>query len=231
MTAAEGARPPIRVVVADDEGLIRSGITKILTSAGDIEVVAEAGDGHTTVEAVRRHRPDVVLLDIRMPVLDGLGALEEIQRLATDTRVVMLTTFDADDYVATALRTGASGFILKDSTPGELIGAVRSVADGQAYLSPKVTRRVVDRFKDQSAALDPSAATRVARLTDRERDVLVLLAEGLPNHAIAKRLFMAEASIRTYVSRILTKLGCANRVQAALLAHHAGLLRPDDTGR
>jgi DNA-binding NarL/FixJ family response regulator len=230
-----GRPASIRVVIADDEGLIRTGIGRILASAGDIEVVAEAADGRAAVEAVRRHRVDVVLLDIRMPVLDGLAALEEIQRLTTDTRVVMLTTFGADDYISRALRSGASGFILKDSTPTELISAVRSVADGHAYLSPKVTRRVVDHLSGGTGVLDPGAATRAATraatLTDRERDVLVLLADGLPNHAIAKRLFMTEASIRTYVSRILAKLDCVNRVQAALLAHHAGLLRPDDTGR
>jgi DNA-binding NarL/FixJ family response regulator len=228
---ASGKPAGIRVVIADDEELIRTGINRILSSAGDIEVVAEAADGHAAVEAVRRHRVDVLLLDIRMPALDGLAVLEEIKRLATDTRVVVLTTFGIDDYIARALRSGALGFLLKDSTPGELIAAVRSVADGHAYLSPKVTRHVVDHFSMRADTLDPGAATRIATLTDRERDVLVQLAEGLPNHAIAKRLFMTEASIRTYVSRILAKLGCANRVQAALLAHHAGLLRPDDTGR
>jgi DNA-binding NarL/FixJ family response regulator len=221
----------IRVLVADDDRLVRTGIRTILTSAGDIEVVAEAEDGHAAVEAARRHRPDVALLDIRMPVLDGLDALVELHRLVPGTKVVMLTTFGADDYISRALRSGSSGFILKDSTPDELIGAVRSVASGQAYLSPKVTRRVVDQLSSGTGVPDPDAARRVAALAERERDILTLLAEGLPNSAIAQRLYMSEATVRTYVSRILAKLDCANRVQAAILAHEAGLLRPDDTGQ
>jgi DNA-binding NarL/FixJ family response regulator len=221
----------IRVLVADDDRLVRTGIRTILTSAGDIEVVAEAEDGHAAVEAARQHRPDVALLDIRMPVLDGLDALAELQRLVPGTKVVMLTTFGADDYISRALRSGSSGFILKDSTPDELIGAVRSVASGQAYLSPKVTRRVVDQLSSRTGVPDPDAARRAAALAERERDILTLLAEGLPNSAIAQRLYMSEATIRTYVSRILTKLDCDNRVQAAILAHEAGLLRPDDTSQ
>lgn len=221
----------IRVLVADDDRLVRTGISTILTSAGDIEVVAEAEDGHAAVEAARRHRPDVALLDIRMPVLDGLETLAELHRLVPGTKVVMLTTFGADDYISRALRSGSSGFILKDSTPDELIGAVRSVASGQAYLSPKVTRRVVDQLSSGTGVPDPDAVRRVATLAERERDILTLLAEGLPNSAIAQRLYMSEATIRTYVSRILTKLDCVNRVQAAILAHEAGLLRPDDTSQ
>jgi DNA-binding NarL/FixJ family response regulator len=221
----------IRVLVADDDRLVRTGIRTILTSAGDIEVVAEAEDGHAAVEAARQHRPDVALLDIRMPVLDGLDALAELQRLVPGTKVVMLTTFGADDYISRALRSGSSGFILKDSTPDELIGAVRSVASGQAYLSPKVTRRVVDQLSSGTGVPDPDAARRVAALAERERDILTLLAEGLSNGAIAQRLYMSEATIRTYVSRILAKLDCDNRVQAAILAHEAGLLRPDDTSQ
>jgi DNA-binding NarL/FixJ family response regulator len=221
----------IRVLVADDDRLVRTGIRTILTSAGDIEVVAEAEDGHAAVEAARQHRPDVALLDIRMPVLDGLDALAELQRLVPGTKVVMLTTFGADDYISRALRSGSSGFILKDATPDELIGAVRSVASGQAYLSPKVTRRVVDQLSSGTGVPDPDAARRVAALAERERDILTLLAEGLSNGAIAQRLYMSEATIRTYVSRILAKLDCDNRVQAAILAHEAGLLRPDDTSQ
>jgi DNA-binding NarL/FixJ family response regulator len=173
----------------------------------------------------------VALLDIRMPVLDGLDALAELQRLVPGTKVVMLTTFGADDYISRALRSGSSGFILKDATPDELIGAVRSVASGQAYLSPKVTRRVVDQLSSGTGVPDPDAARRVAALAERERDILTLLAEGLSNGAIAQRLYMSEATIRTYVSRILAKLDCDNRVQAAILAHEAGLLRPDDTSQ
>jgi DNA-binding NarL/FixJ family response regulator len=219
----------IRVLIADDDPLVRTGIRTILTSSGDIEVVAEAEDGHAAVEAARGHRPDVALLDIRMPILDGLDALAELHRLVPATRVVMLTTFGTDDYITRALRSGSSGFILKDSAPDELIGAVRSVASGQAYLSPTVTRRVVDQLSSGTSVADPDAARRVAALA--ERDILALLAEGLPNSAIAQRLYMSEATIRTYVSRILTKLDCDNRVQAAILAHEAGLLRPDDTSQ
>jgi DNA-binding NarL/FixJ family response regulator len=221
----------IRVLIADDDPLVRTGIRTILTSAGDIEVVAEAEDGHAAVEAARRHRPDVALLDIRMPILDGLDALAELHRLVPATRVVMLTTFGTDDYITRALRSGSSGFILKDSAPDELIGAVRSVASGQAYLSPTVTRRVVDQLSSGTGVADPDATRRIAALAERERDILALLAEGLPNSAIAQRLYMSEATIRTYVSRILTKLDCDNRVQAAILAHEAGLLRPDDTSQ
>ncbi len=216
-------------MIADDDHLVRTGIRTILTSAGDIEVVAEAGDGRAAVEAARRHRPDIALVDIRMPVLDGLVALVELRRLNPAPKVIMLTTFAVDDYVDRALRGGASGFVLKDSTPEELIGAVRSVADDHAYLSPKVTRRVVDGFA--AASPDPDATRLVAGLTAAERDILALLAEGLRNSTIAERTHMTEATIRTYVSRILTKLGCANRVQAAILAHRTGLLTPDDTGR
>lgn len=166
-----------------------------------------------------------------MPVLDGLVALEQLRRLIPSTRVVMLTTFGADEYIGRALQAGASGFILKGSAPDELIAAVRSVAEGHAYLSPKVSRRVLDRRSHGTAAPDPGAVQRIAELTARERDVLVQLAEGLPNSAIGERLHMTEATIRTYVSRILAKLDCENRVQAAILAHHAGLLSPDDTNR
>jgi DNA-binding NarL/FixJ family response regulator len=219
----------IRVLVADDEPLIRAGIRAVLNSAGDLEVVAEAEDGRAAIEAARSHRPDVALLDIRMPVLDGLATLAELQRSAPGLKVVMVSTFATDEHVSRALRSGSAGFIVKDSAPHELIAAVRSAAAGNAYLSPKVTRQVVDQLAAGAKVPDPDAADRVAVLTNRERDILLLLAEGLPNNTIARRLHMSEATIRTYVSRILAKLQCENRVQAAILAHNAGLSRPDDT--
>lgn len=226
-----GNRRSIRVLVADDEPLIRAGIRAVLTSADDIEVVAEAEDGRAAIEATRRHRPDVVLLDIRMPVLDGLTVLTELRCTTPTSKILMLSTFGVDTYVSRALRSGSAGFVLKDSAPDELIKAVRSVAAGDAYLSPRAARHVVDQFAAVAEIYNPDDIGRVATLANRERDILVLLAEGLQNSVIADRLHMTEATIRTYVSRILAKLGCENRVQAAILAHRAGLLRPDDTSR
>ncbi|GHF30950.1 DNA-binding response regulator [Streptomyces mashuensis] len=214
----------IRVLIADDEPLIRAGIRMILTSADDIEVVAEAANGREAVELARRHRVDVALLDIRMPVLDGLSALAELGRAAPGVRVLILTTFGERENVLRALREGGAGFLLKDSAPGELIGAVRAAAGGDAYLSPAATRHVADSLADGAAAgRDTEARRRVAALGEREREVLALLGQGLSNADAGRRLHMSEATIKTYVSRILAKLGCENRVQAALLARDAGL--------
>ncbi|WP_327284348.1 MULTISPECIES: response regulator transcription factor [unclassified Streptomyces] len=214
----------IRVVIADDEPLIRAGIRMILTSAPDIDVVAEAANGREAVDLARAHAPDVMLLDIQMPVLDGLTALGELGRAAPQVRALILTTFGERENVLRALGSGGAGFLLKDSAPGELIGAVRAAAAGDAYLSPGATRHVVDQLASgRGAARAEEARRRVAELSERERGVLALLGEGLSNADAGRRLHMSEATVKTYVSRILSKLGCENRVQAALLARDAGL--------
>ncbi|MFF3084833.1 response regulator [Streptomyces nojiriensis] len=214
----------IRVVIADDEPLIRAGIRMILTSAPDIEVVAEAANGREAVDLARSHAPDVMLLDIQMPVMDGLTALGELRRAVPEVRALILTTFGEKENVLRALGEGGAGFLLKDSAPGELIGAVRAAAAGDAYLSPGATRHVVDQLASGKAAARGEVARRqVAELSDRERGVLALLGEGLSNAEAGRRLHMSEATVKTYVSRILAKLDCENRVQAALLARDAGL--------
>ncbi|MET7753528.1 response regulator transcription factor [Streptomyces sp. NPDC005389] len=218
------AGQPIRVVIADDEPLIRAGIRMILTSDPEIEVVAEAANGREAVEATRAHAADVVLLDIQMPVLDGLSALPEMRRAAPAARVIVLTTFGERDNVLRTLEHGGAGFLLKDTAPAELIRAVRAAAAGDAYLSPAATRHVVERLATgREAARAEEARGRVAGLSEKERDVLALLGEGLSNADAGKRLHMSEATVKTYVSRILAKLDCENRVQAALLARDAGL--------
>ncbi|GGS00160.1 DNA-binding response regulator [Streptomyces nojiriensis] len=214
----------IRVVIADDEPLIRAGIRMILTSAPDIEVVAEAANGREAVDLARSHAPDVMLLDIQMPVMDGLTALGELRRAVPQVRALILTTFGEKENVLRALGEGGAGFLLKDSAPGELIGAVRAAAAGDAYLSPGATRHVVDQLASGKAAVRGEVARRqVAELSERERGVLALLGEGLSNAEAGRRLHMSEATVKTYVSRILAKLDCENRVQAALLARDAGL--------
>ncbi|MFJ4871213.1 response regulator [Streptomyces sp. NPDC088757] len=218
------AGQPIRVVIADDEPLIRAGIRMILNSDPEIQVVGEAADGRAAVEAARAHAADVVLLDIQMPVLDGLSALPELRRAAPAARVVVLTTFGERENVLRALEYGGAGFLLKDTAPAELIGAVRAAAAGDAYLSPAATRHVVERLaRGREAARAEEARGRVAALSEKERDVLALLGEGLSNADAGKRLHMSEGTVKTYVSRILAKLDCENRVQAALLARDAGL--------
>ncbi|MDV5146940.1 response regulator transcription factor [Streptomyces sp. SBC-4] len=218
------AGQPIRVVIADDEPLIRAGIRMILISDPDIEVVAEAADGRAAVEVARAHAADVVLLDIQMPVLDGLSALPELRRAAPAARVIVLTTFGERENVLRALEHGGAGFLLKDTAPAELIRAVRAAAAGDAYLSPAATRHVVERLATgREAARSEQARVRVAALSEKERDVLAVLGEGLSNADAGRRLHMSEATVKTYVSRILAKLDCENRVQAALLARDAGL--------
>ncbi|KOG28060.1 response regulator transcription factor [Streptomyces wedmorensis] len=218
------AGQPIRVVIADDEPLIRAGIRMILISDPEIEVVGEAANGREAIEAARAHAADVVLLDIQMPVLDGLSAMPELRRAAPAARVIVLTTFGERENVLRALEHGGAGFLLKDTAPAELIGAVRAAAAGDAYLSPAATRHVVERLATgREAARSEQARVRVAALSEKERDVLALLGEGLSNADAGKRLHMSEATVKTYVSRILAKLDCENRVQAALLARDAGL--------
>jgi DNA-binding NarL/FixJ family response regulator len=214
----------IRVLVADDEPLIAAGIRTVLESAGDIAVVAEAGNGLAAVEEAVRHRPDVALLDIRMPLLDGLAAAERLRRRAPQVRTVVLTSYGAEPNVLRAIQTGACGFVLKNCTPEELIGAVRAAHGGEAYLSPAVTRLVLGLVAPAQAARQRQAAARLAALAPREADVARLVAEGLPNADIGRRLGMSEPSVKTYVSRVLAKLDCANRVQAALLVRDAAIL-------
>ncbi|MEU9195146.1 response regulator transcription factor [Streptomyces hundungensis] len=216
--------PQIRVVIADDEPLIRAGIRMILTSDREIDVVAEAANGREAVELARSHAVDVVLLDIQMPEMDGLNALAELRRTVPAARVIILTTFGERENVLRALEHGGAGFLLKDTAPAELIRAVRAAAAGDAYLSPGATRHVVDQLATgRAAARAEEARRRVGVLSERERDVLALLGEGLSNADAGKRIHMSEATVKTYVSRILAKLDCENRVQAALLARDAGL--------
>nr|WP_272925405.1 response regulator transcription factor [Streptomyces sp. SID4921] len=217
-------RVVIRVLVADDEPLIRAGIRMILSSADDIDVVAEAADGREAVELARSQRIDVALMDIQMPVMDGLTALGELRRAAPQVRVLILTTFGERHNVLRALTGGSAGFLLKDSAPAELMRAVRAAAGGEAYLSPGATRHVVDSLASGGAPQRAEdARRRLEKLTDRERDVLALLGEGLSNADAGQRIHMSEATVKAYVSRILAKLECENRVQAALLARDAGL--------
>ncbi|RKE17659.1 response regulator transcription factor [Streptomyces sp. TLI_171] len=214
----------IRVLVADDEPLIRAGIRMILTSAEDIEVVGEAPDGAEALRLARALAADVLLLDIRMPVLDGLSALAELPRAAPGTRAIVLTTFGERENVLRAITSGGAGFLLKDTAPAELIQAVRAAATGHAFLSPAATRHIVDSLADgPAAARGEQARRKLAVLTAREREVVDLLGEGLSNADTGARLHMSEATVKTYVSRILAKLACENRVQAALLARDAAL--------
>ncbi|MDT0321598.1 response regulator transcription factor [Streptomyces millisiae] len=217
----DAERASVRVLLADDEPLIVAGLRTVLQAAPGIRVVAEAGDGRAAVDAALRHRVDVALLDISMPALDGLGALEELQRRAPGVRAVMLTAFGAEPNVLRALQAGAAGFLLKNCTPQELVAAVRAAHGGDAYLSPPVTRLLLGRVTPQAARRRREAAELLARLTAREADVVRLVAEGLSNAEIAGRLRMSELSIKTYVSRALGKLDCANRVQVALLVRDA----------
>ena len=219
----------IRVLLADDQALVRAGFRALLNAEPDIEVVGEAADGVEAVRLTHEQRPDVVLMDIRMPGVDGL---EATRRIAADpelseTRVVILTTFELDEYVFEALRTGASGFLVKDTEPVELLRGVRAVAAGDALLSPSVTRRVIGEFATPGArgrAVDPPQ--EFAQLTDREREVMVLVAEGLSNDEIAARLVISPATAKTHVSRAMVKLGARDRAQLVVYAYEAGLIRP-----
>ncbi|MEU8230927.1 response regulator transcription factor [Actinoplanes sp. NPDC048967] len=215
----------LRVVVADDQALVRAGFRMILTADG-IEVVAEATNGAEAVDAVRRHRPDVVLMDIRMPEMDGLAATRQIlSGTGAAPRVIMLTTFDLDHYVYAALTAGASGFLLKDVTPEHLVNAVRLVRDGDAMLAPTITRRLVERFAQRDADV-PVVHRDLSVLTPRELEVLGLLARGLSNSELAGRLHLSEATVKTHVARILAKLGLRDRVQAVVVAYRTGLVNP-----
>ncbi|RFS83856.1 DNA-binding response regulator [Actinomadura spongiicola] len=216
----------IRALLADDETMIRAGVRAILAADPGIDVVAEASDGHEAIDLTLRHRPRVALLDIRMPRLDGLAAAAELRRVAPDTAVIMLTTFGEDEYIARALAGGASGFLLKSGDPHELIAGVRAVADGAAYLSPKVAHRVITELGGGrlTGVARERSRRRTAGLTPRERDVLALLGAGLSNAEIAARLHLVEGTVKAYVSAILTRLDVRNRVQAAVIAYEAGLV-------
>ncbi len=231
-----GPPAPIRVLVVDDQELVRSGFCVILDAADGITVVGEAANGEAAVSQVAAHEPDVVLMDIRMPGMDGLEATRLITRgpaaarsagsgPATPPKVVMLTTFDLDDYVYEALRAGASGFLLKDSPRHDLIAAVRAAAAGDALLAPSVTRRLIEAFARRPPETMPSPS-RLASLTARERDVLLLLARGRSNAEIASVLFVSEATVKTHVGNLLAKLGLRDRVQAVILAYETGIVVP-----
>jgi DNA-binding NarL/FixJ family response regulator len=221
------------VLLADDQGLVRAGFRALLDDAGDIEVVGEAGDGAAAVDLARSTRPDVVLMDIRMPVLDGLEATRRIvaDELLAGVRVLVLTTFELDEYVFEALAAGASGFLLKNTDPMELLRAVRVVAEGDALLAPSVTRRLIAEFaaaRRQASA--PAAAVDLAALTEREREVMALAGAGLSNEEIAERLVVSPATARTHVSRAMVKLGARDRAQLVVFAYESGLVSPGHAG-
>jgi DNA-binding NarL/FixJ family response regulator len=216
----------IRVLLVDDQELVRTGFRMVLTDEEGIEVVGEAGNGREAISAVERHRPDVIVMDIRMPVMDGI---EATRRLATDEdppRVLVLTTFDADEHVVDALRAGASGFLLKDVTPADFVAAIRVVAAGDALIAPAVTRRLLDRFARLPMPSDAAHDDVLGQLTERELEVLKLVAEGLSNREIADRLVLAEPTIKTHVSHLLLKLDLRDRAQLVVLAYETGLVRP-----
>jgi DNA-binding NarL/FixJ family response regulator len=214
----------IRVVVADDQGMVRSGFSVLLNAQPDIEVIGEAVNGQEAVEQAAALSPDVILMDVRMPVLDGLQATRQITAKPDPPKILVLTTFDLDDYVYEALRAGASGFLLKDASANELADAVRLVAAGDALLAPGVTRRLIAEFARMGAPRSP--ARKLEGLTERESEVLALVAHGMSNQEIAGRLFVAEQTVKTHVSRILMKLGLRDRTQAVVLAYETGLVHP-----
>jgi DNA-binding NarL/FixJ family response regulator len=217
----------IRVVVADDQGMVRSGFSTLLNAQPDIEVIGEAVNGQDAIARAAELRPDVILMDVRMPVLDGLQATRRIAATDDPPRILILTTFDLDDYVYEALRAGASGFLLKDASAGELAEAVRVVAAGDGLLAPGVTRRLIAEFARMGGPRAP-ARKNIKDLTDRETEVLGLVARGMANGEIASYLVVAEQTVKTHVSRVLTKLGLRDRAQAVVFAYESGLVRPGD---
>jgi DNA-binding NarL/FixJ family response regulator len=212
----------VRVLLVDDDPLVRAGLRMILATAEDLEVVGEVDDGARAVAAVLKHRPDVVLMDIRMPEMDGITATAAVRRLDSPPQVVVLTTFQADEQVMSALRAGAAGFLLKDTPPAEIMSAVRLVASGEAMLSPSVTRTLLSHLGDaQASERRRNATQRLAMLTDREREVAVAVGSGASNAEVATSLFMSEATVKSHVSRLLVKLDVANRVHIAIVVHDA----------
>ncbi len=211
----------IRVLLADDDQLMRAGLRLIIEQTTDLAVCGEAGDGRQAVAAARRDRPDVVVMDVRMPVLDGIEATRQITAGADPPRVLILTTFELDEYVFSALQAGASGFLLKRSPPEQLIEGVRTVAAGDALLSPSVTRRLIEQFSSRPARTENP---RFAEMTEREREVLVAIARGLSNEELAETLFISANTVKTHVKRVLSKLGARDRVQAVVMAYEGGLM-------
>jgi DNA-binding NarL/FixJ family response regulator len=219
----------IRILLVDDQALVRAGFRMILDAEPEMEVVGEAGDGREAIDQVRALRPDIVLMDIRMPELDGLEATRRILESGDDApRILMLTTFDLDEYVYEALRAGASGFLLKDTPPEQLVSAIEVIAQGEALLSPTITRRVISEFVKGTGPKPQAQFPRLQELTAREREVLTLIARGLSNAEIAKTLFVSETTVKTHVARILMKLNLRDRVQAVVLAYESGTVQPGD---
>ncbi|QYN23067.1 response regulator transcription factor [Amycolatopsis sp. DSM 110486] len=212
------------VLICDDQELVRVGLRMIVDSQPDLDVVAEAGDGEEAVRIARERRPDLVLMDVRMPVLDGVAATERICAALPDVRVLVITTFDLDEYAYSALRAGASGFLVKDAPSDEMLVAIRGVLRGDAMVSPSVTRRLLDRY----LAGRPVESAELDSLTEREKDVLGLIARGLSNGEIAGKLFIGETTVKTHVGRVLAKLGLRDRVHAVVFAYESGLVRPGD---
>ncbi|GAA1990535.1 response regulator transcription factor [Nocardiopsis rhodophaea] len=232
-TIGNNLHMPISVLLVDDQPLLRTGFRLILESEPEISIVGEASDGHEAIASTKRLLPDVVLMDIRMPGKDGIDATREILRWSHETgreiRVLVLTTFDLDEYVVEALRAGASGFLLKDVPPDELVGAIRVVFDGAAIVAPTITRRLLDRFADKLPSTREQPAPRLDHLTEREREVLRLLARGLSNAEIARRLVVSETTVKTHVGNVLTKLDLRDRVQAVVHAYETGIIRPGES--
>jgi DNA-binding NarL/FixJ family response regulator len=216
----------IRVLIADDQALVRSGFRMILEARDDLEVVGEAENGERAIGLARELEPDVVLMDVRMPVLDGVGATRRLLEAGSSARVIILTTFDLDEYVFEALRAGASGFLLKDVQPAQLVEAIRVVASGEALLAPSVTRRLLDRFAASLEASERKPPPELDSLTPRELEILRLVAGGLSNAEIARKLVLSKTTVKTHVSSVLRKLRLRDRVQAVVLAYEAGLVRP-----
>jgi DNA-binding NarL/FixJ family response regulator len=217
----------IRVAIVDDDALIREGLRMIVEQAGDLEVVATAADGEEALRVAREHRPDVMLMDVRMPILDGIEATRQITETEGAPRVIILTTFELDEYVFEALRAGASGFLLKRTEPEQLVSAIRVVAGGEALLSPSVTKRLIEEFTrrpQRATSPESSSADRLTVLTEREREVLLLIARGLSNQELAEQLFIADNTVKTHVKRIFTKLGARDRAQAIVIAYESGLV-------
>jgi DNA-binding NarL/FixJ family response regulator len=220
----------IRIILVDDQELVRTGFRMVLDAQPDMTVVGEAADGLEAVQAAGAHQADVMIMDARMPRLDGVAATRQIRQAGDLPRVLMLTTFDLDEYAFAALKAGASGFLLKDVPPDELLFAIRAVHSGDAVVAPSTTRRLIDRFAPMLPADAAAGAPDLGELTERERQVLILVAQGLSNAELAKQLFVSEATVKTHVGRILAKLGLRDRVQAVVYAYENGLVRAGDHG-
>lgn len=229
-TALSAADGPLRIAIVDDQPLIRAGFAMVVDSQPDMEVVLQAGDGAEAVDALRGRLVDIILMDVRMPVMDGIDATRRVlaQAGSVPPRVIMLTTFDIDEYVLAAVRAGASGFLLKDAQPEELLSAIRTVQRGDAVIAPSATKRLLGRMVAQEETNLRRENPGLALLTEREREVLVLIGRGRTNHEIADELFVAEATVKTHVGRVLAKLGARDRVQAVIIAFESGLVSPGD---